>query len=160
SRRELAEGIWTISHQNILEFLSRVEAERQYRVKFEDLVREPSRVMEGVSRFLGLEFEPGMLEPYGEGKERMTDAVHPLSVMVGDVKFHEYGGIEKEVAERWRKEGVEIELGSETRELAARLGYAPADRGREKVTKDQHTSDNLDPMVRQKNISRSWSPLV
>src|SRR5215471_7380790 len=81
--RELAEAMWVISHENILEFLSRVPAERQHRLRFEDLVTEPRAVMEEVSEFLGIELSEGMLKPYAERRERMTDAVHPLSVMVG-----------------------------------------------------------------------------
>src|SRR5690606_37684103 len=41
SVRELAELIWLISHQNILEFLRSIPNERQYCVKFEDLVNQP-----------------------------------------------------------------------------------------------------------------------
>ena len=64
SRRQLAEVIWTLSHQNITEFLERVPRERQHRVKFEDLLREPECVIEGLCRFLGLSFHADMLQPY------------------------------------------------------------------------------------------------
>src|SRR5262245_47038398 len=74
SGRELAEAMWVISHENILEFLSRVPEERQHRVKFEDLVTEPRAVMEELSEFLGIEMSDGMLRPYEERRERMTDA--------------------------------------------------------------------------------------
>jgi hypothetical protein len=63
SRRELAEVIWTLSNQNIIEFLQRVPRERQHRVKFEDLLREPQPVMESLCRFLGLSFHAEMLQP-------------------------------------------------------------------------------------------------
>ena len=46
--------------------------------------------------------EDGVLEPYKERDKRMTDGIHPLSKMLGDVKFHEHQGIEAEAAERWR----------------------------------------------------------
>jgi hypothetical protein len=55
SGREVAELVWLISQQHILEFLSEVSSERQHRVVFEELVAEPRRVLEGVSEFLGLE---------------------------------------------------------------------------------------------------------
>ena len=119
SGRELAEAMWVISHENILEFLSRVPEERQHRVRFEDLVTEPRAVMEEVSEFLGLEMSEGMLKPYEERRERMTDAVHPLSVMVGDVRFHEHQEIDRGVAERWREEGEELELGAAARGVEA-----------------------------------------
>src|SRR4029079_15051736 len=40
SGREVAELVWAISQQNIVEFLSAVSAERQHRVVFEELGRE------------------------------------------------------------------------------------------------------------------------
>jgi amino acid adenylation domain-containing protein len=123
SGRELAEAMWVISHENILEFLGRVPEERQHRVKFEDLVTEPRAVMEEVSEFLGIELSEGMLKPYEERRERMTDAAHPLSVMVGDVRFHEHREIDRRVAERWKEEGEDLELGVAAVELSQRLGY-------------------------------------
>jgi thioesterase domain-containing protein len=79
--------------------------------------------MEEVSEFLGIELSEGMLKPYEERRERMTDAVHPLSVMVGDVRFHEHREIDRRVAERWREEGEDVALGVVARELSERLGY-------------------------------------
>src|SRR5262249_10188598 len=46
-RRELAELVWLVSQQNIVEFLREVPAARQHRVVFEELVREPERVLRG-----------------------------------------------------------------------------------------------------------------
>ncbi len=52
SMREIAELTWLICHQNIVEFLKSVPAQRQYRVKFEDLVNQPQPIMAGICRFL------------------------------------------------------------------------------------------------------------
>jgi amino acid adenylation domain-containing protein len=123
SEREVAELVWAVSQQNIQEFLSTVSAERQHRVVFEELVAEPRRVLEGVSEFLGLEYEAGMSEPYRERAERMTDGVRAESKMLGDVKFHEHRGIEANVGERWREAAADLEIGAVTRELAKSLGY-------------------------------------
>jgi amino acid adenylation domain-containing protein len=123
SPRQLAELVWVVSHQNILAFLGEVPAERQHKVYFEDLVRDPVRVMEGVAGFLGLPFDPLMAEPYRQGpKSRMTDPVHPLARMLGDVKFHAHKGVDAAAAERFR-EPVKVPLGHVTLALAARLGY-------------------------------------
>ncbi|HLX57653.1 MAG TPA: condensation domain-containing protein, partial [Ktedonobacteraceae bacterium] len=122
SRRELAELIWVVCQQNIQEFLSAVPAERQYQVSFEELVRAPQQVMEGICHFLKLEYHPAMIEPY-QGK-RMTDGIHPLSKMIGDIKFHEHQAIDATAAELWKAEQDEYELGEVTREIAASLGYA------------------------------------
>jgi len=123
SGREVAELVWIISQQNILEFLREVSAERQHRVVFEELVAEPVRVLAGVSEFLGLEYEAGMSEPYRERAERMTDGVRAESKMLGDIKFHEHRGIEAGVGERWRKTAGSLQIGEVTSELAKSLGY-------------------------------------
>jgi amino acid adenylation domain-containing protein len=116
---EQAELLWLLGHRNALEHLATVPAERQHRLLFEDLVRDPLGAMEGMSRFLGLDFEPAMLDPY-EGR-RMTDGLHAGTRMMGDPKFHQHRGIDAAVADRWR-ESVGA-LTPESRELAARLGY-------------------------------------
>ncbi|HEX4959375.1 MAG TPA: non-ribosomal peptide synthase/polyketide synthase, partial [Thermoanaerobaculia bacterium] len=123
SRRELAELIWLASHQNIANFFQEVPAARQHEVRFEDLLREPEAVLQGICAFLGLEYDPAMAEPYQKGSARMTDGPHAESRMLGDVKFHTYSGIDSSVADRWRETIPESSLGEKTRKLAAQLGY-------------------------------------
>jgi amino acid adenylation domain-containing protein len=121
-RRELAELIWLVCHENILAFLSGVPAGRQLWLRFEELVQRPEATLRGVCAFLGLPFAPAMLEPYGPG--RMTDGIHPLAKMLGDVKFHQHRGIKAAVAERWQQAAGLGELGEPTWALAEQLGYA------------------------------------
>jgi amino acid adenylation domain-containing protein len=123
SRRQLAELIWRESHENIAEFLRGVPAARQHWVHFEDLLREPEATLRAICGFLGLDYHPDMAEPYKAKSARMTDGVHAESRMLGDVKFHQYKGVESGVAERWRQSHALASLGGGTRELAARLGY-------------------------------------
>ncbi|HTG36439.1 MAG TPA: non-ribosomal peptide synthase/polyketide synthase [Thermoanaerobaculia bacterium] len=123
SRRQLAELIWRESHENIVEFLGGVPAGRQHWVRFEDLLREPEAILRGICEFLGLEYHPDMAEPYKRKSARMTDGVHAESRMLGDVKFHQYQGVEARVAERWRESHALESLDGGTRDLAARLGY-------------------------------------
>jgi len=123
SRRQLAELIWVISQENILDFLEEVSAERQHRLHFEELLREPRRVMEQLCEFLNLEFTEAMIEPYRNKERRMTDGIHPESKMHGDMKFHEHQGIDASTAERWKRSGLIGELGEITWQLAERLGY-------------------------------------
>ncbi|HKH46593.1 MAG TPA: amino acid adenylation domain-containing protein, partial [Thermoanaerobaculia bacterium] len=125
SRRQLAELIWVASEQNILAHLAGVPAERQLRLRFEDLVRDPKTEMERVCALLGLDFHPAMLEPYEDSGSRMTDGIHALSKMVGDVKFHEHRRVDPGVADRWREEvGEGDRLGEVTWQMAETLGYA------------------------------------
>jgi amino acid adenylation domain-containing protein len=121
SSRELAELIWTLSHQNIVEFLERVPRERQHRVKFEDLLRETQPVMESLCRFLGLSFQAEMLQPYKDKERRMTDGIHAESRMLGDVKFHSYDRIDVRAGDRWKE--ADAQLGEVTWDLAEMLGY-------------------------------------
>jgi amino acid adenylation domain-containing protein len=124
SRRELAELIWLVSQQNILQFLAEVPRERQMRVRFEELVAEPEAVLRGICDFLGVEYHPDMAEPYKEKSARMTDGIHAWSRMLGDVKFHQHAGIDRAAAERWRELAAEDFLGDLTWGMAERLGYA------------------------------------
>lgn len=123
ARRELAELIWIISQQNILEFLEQVPAERQCQLKFEELVSSPQEKLEELCAFLGLAFEPDMMEPYQHQEKRMTDGIHPLSRMLGDVKFHQHSAIDARVAERWKEQAANDPLAETTWEVAATLGY-------------------------------------
>jgi amino acid adenylation domain-containing protein len=122
-RRELAEMLWTISHQNILEFLQDVPAGRHHSLKFEDLVSRPRESLERVCEFLRVEFHPDMLQPYKEKERRMADGIHPESRMLGDVKFHNYTGIEASVGERWEEYAGGDGLAGETQAVAELLGY-------------------------------------
>ncbi|HEX6863855.1 MAG TPA: condensation domain-containing protein, partial [Thermoanaerobaculia bacterium] len=116
---EQAELVWMLAHRNILAFLEEVPAERQHRLHFEDLVKDPRGSMESLSRFLGLEMEEGMLQPY-QG-QRMTDGLHAGTRMMGDPKFHEHRGIDASVADRWQTAGGS--LAPESWYLAEELGY-------------------------------------
>ena len=123
SRRELAELIWLVSHQNLLEFFRQVSEDRQYRVKFEDLVKHPHNTIEGICEFLHLKFHPEMLQPYKEKKQRMTDGLYQVSRMIGDPMFHKHKEIQAEVADTWKKAYTVDFLGDLTWKVAESLGY-------------------------------------
>ena len=130
--RELAELLWVISHENILEFLQQVPAHRQYRLNFEQLLQSPRQVMEEVCQALKIEFCPDMLQPYKDKKQKMTDGVHAVSRMIGDPKFNQHTEINATVAESWKEYYSEDQLGDVTRRLAESLGYslgAPSQNG-------------------------------
>ncbi|MEH2159809.1 MAG: amino acid adenylation domain-containing protein [Nostoc sp.] len=141
NRRELAELVWLISHQNILEFLQQVPQERQYQVKFEDIVSQPQTTVESLCQFLEVEFHPDMLQPYKEKKQRMTDGIYAQSRMVGDVKFHEHQGINANTADSWKQYYTTDFLGDVTWHLAESLGY--------------HRNNNAIPQVSRKNQTES-----
>ncbi len=140
SRRELAELVWLVSHQNILEFLKGVPADRQHQLKFEELVNGPGPAAEGLCRFLGLELHPEMLQPYGDRETRMTDGIHPLSKMLGDPTFHQHQAIDAKVAGRWREDNIEDFLGDITWQVAESLGYESPARPSRKADGDGDAS--------------------
>jgi LPS sulfotransferase NodH len=126
-----AEMLWNVLHANIADFLDGVPAERQLRVAFEDLVRAPEATMRAVAGFLGLDYEPAMLEPQRDRQARMTDGLREQSRMIGDMKFHRHASIDAGVAERWRATLDESMLSAPTVARARTLGYAiddPAER--------------------------------
>lgn len=125
SRRELAELIWVISHQNILDFFEHVPEHRRYTVKFEELVTKPRQIMEGICQFLHIEFFSDMLQPYKNPKQRMTDGLYSVSRMIGDPKFHKHQHIEAHVADAWKEAYSEEMLGEPTRKIAKVMGYLP-----------------------------------
>ena len=122
TRRQLAELVWLVSHQNILAFLADVPDSRQLRVRYEDLVQEPEREMRRIADFLGVPFEEGMIKPY-EGDGRMTRGLNRAGQMVGDFKFYLHRGIDASSATRWKKFHCRDFLSPFARSVAADLGY-------------------------------------
>ena len=126
---QLAELVWVICHQNISSFLQTISAQRKRAVRFEDLVRFPKKMMEELAEFLGLAFDPQMISPYDQDRRaQMTDAIHPMARMLGDVKFHQHKTISVAAAQRRQRRFAEKALGQVTRSLAGALGYNLRDR--------------------------------
>lgn len=88
-------------NNNILDFLGKIDRERHYQVRYEELVAQPQRVMEGVCQFLEIPFHSGVLQPY-QG-ERMTDGIHQSSLSLGDPNFLNHNKIDPELGEAWKK---------------------------------------------------------
>ncbi|MEM9291606.1 MAG: amino acid adenylation domain-containing protein [Acidobacteriota bacterium] len=119
----LAEGLWTLSHRNILRFLEGIPQERQGTLRFEDLVRQPRGTLEPVLERFGLEWESAVGDPYGDLSGRMTDGPRPESRALGDVKLLQREAVDPAAAEAWRGEVDLAALGSATRRTARDLGY-------------------------------------
>jgi iturin family lipopeptide synthetase A len=123
SARQMAELTWLISHRNILDFLQEVPAERQRVIRFEDTVGAPEAAMQALGEFLGVGYEPGMVQPYENGGVKMTDGTHQLSTQVGDANFYKHGALNPETAGKWKAEYTQDFLSAATWEVAARFGY-------------------------------------
>lgn len=129
SGHEFAELAWLVCNKNISEFLSNVPANRHFRLYYEELVTHPKEVMEGLCRYLNLEFHKDMLDPYGDKTKRMADGVGSVSQLSGDLKFHLHGRIDPEGANRWQKFFTEDSVSDITWEFAETLGYRRDGRG-------------------------------
>jgi acyl transferase domain-containing protein len=123
--RQMGELIWLISQRNILKHLEQVPAERQVRVRFEELVTRPDETLRGLCSFLKLPYCPEMAQPYENKETKMTSGTRPEKRMHGDQKFLiAHQGINPDVADRWKEEMSADVLGNPAREMAALLGYA------------------------------------
>ncbi|MEZ6070275.1 MAG: amino acid adenylation domain-containing protein [Pirellulales bacterium] len=123
SPRRLAELIWNVCHENILSFLADVPAERKCRLQYEEVVREPEVAMREVCAVVGIDYDPAMIEPYRDKEAKMTDGLHDVSTMLGDMKFHQHGRIDPRLAETWKQAALLESLGEPTRRTALWLGY-------------------------------------
>jgi hypothetical protein len=122
--RRLAELTWLICHRNILKFSKRIPGERWLRIRFEDFVREPQTWAGELCSFLGIPFDPGMLNPYQEKRKRMTDGIKDSSRMLGDIKFHEHQKIDPAVADNWKKDIQADFLSPMSGEIARKFEYS------------------------------------
>jgi amino acid adenylation domain-containing protein len=123
--RQLAEAVWDVSHENITTFLGEVDAARTHRVFFDELVREPVHTMRALSSFLGIPFIAETADPYKhDPRSIMTDPVHPLARMLGDVKFQQHGRVRSERADRHSDSPAAVPLAAATHRIQARLHAA------------------------------------
>ena len=129
--RQLGELVWTISHQNILEFLKDIPENRQFYMTFEELTHRPHETMEAMCMTLDLEFHPDLLRPYKDKEKKMTDGIYAASTPMGDIKFLEHRGINPEVADRWKQVEMDNFLGDITWQLTRSLGYEVPSRKKE-----------------------------
>ncbi len=110
-----AERTWTSSNRVALELLSGIPPERRYRVRYEDLVRNPEEVMRGIARFLGIDYQGTMADAYDSKADRKISAL-------GDPGIARRAAIDPGLADAWRRLPP-YEFCPPTKETAARLGY-------------------------------------
>ena len=122
--RDLGEMVWTQSHANVLTFLQGVPQERQFRLRYEDLVANPEPSMQTLCERFGLEYHPALVNPYGDIDQKMTDGLYKDSTPMGDTHLLERRSIDAGAADTWR--GVESDnfLSEPTWQVAETLRYA------------------------------------
>ncbi|HEY8238497.1 MAG TPA: sulfotransferase, partial [Candidatus Limnocylindrales bacterium] len=149
--RQLAELVWTVSHQNILDFLSEVPRERWFRLQFEQLVTDPAAEMEALCSRFGLSFDPAVIQPYEQVDAKMVDGVYPESAPMGDPGFLAHGRIDPSTAATVLRSGQSLPLGAPTREVAAIFGYDLP------VNGSHDRRIGRDALARQRELRRSGS---
>ncbi|AOY79861.2 type I polyketide synthase [Moorena producens JHB] len=117
----LAEEVWTTCNRNILDFFEEIAPSNHHLVYYEELVKQPAKVMARLCEFLGIPFDEAVLEPY-QG-QRMTDGVHPQSLPVDDPNFRNHNQIDSALGEVWRQIQLPRPLGKFAEEVATRLDY-------------------------------------
>ncbi|WDE09224.1 amino acid adenylation domain-containing protein [Thalassomonas viridans] len=122
--RELGELLWTESHSNILQFLENIPQNRQHRVVFEELVKDPGSQMEALCDFLSIDNNKALINPYDATTKRMSDGIHKESIMLGDIKFHGHQKIDRQVGDAWKQKIHQDFLNPRSWALAQKLGYA------------------------------------
>ena len=109
-----AEKVWDAQNINTVEFLRDIETSRQHRVLYEELVSDPSGVLQGICDFLGLPFDEAVLRPY-DG-DRMPG--------IGDQNtFRVYDRVDPSPATAWKKRPPPQRLEEVTRRLCREFGY-------------------------------------
>ncbi|MCP5066710.1 MAG: amino acid adenylation domain-containing protein [bacterium] len=126
SSRQLAELVWLISHQNTQQFLKGVPAERQVRIRYEDLVTDPEVSLQSCCAGLGLPFHSDLVDPYKDIEKKMVDGVHSVSAPMGDTRLLEHGKIDPSLADAW-KAGRHDPLSEATWAIAGQFGYERLD---------------------------------
>jgi aryl carrier-like protein len=111
---DLAEHYWLQSYRNLASFAEVVPEERLSWVRFEDLVSTPECELSRLSEFLGLDFEPAMLDPYGKG--RMFGGP-------GDPGVFERGSVDPAMGEAWKRITLPRQLSDECIRIATGFGY-------------------------------------
>jgi amino acid adenylation domain-containing protein len=119
--RQAGELVWTLTHSNVLAFLAGIRG-RHVRVRYEDLVTVPEKVMGAICAALDLPFDLELLRPYRDQDRKIPGGARPDSKSLGDPKFHAFSSIVTERAATGDGEAV-WPLGPTTVALARELGY-------------------------------------
>ncbi|MBV9787775.1 MAG: SDR family NAD(P)-dependent oxidoreductase, partial [Chloroflexi bacterium] len=112
----VSEKVWVTSNRNLMTFLQEVDDDRQLRVYYEQLVSRPEETMRGVCDFLELPYDPAVIQPYDNKRERMISGI-------GDPNILKHDSVDAKLSETWRKVKLPWRLGAPAQQLAAELGY-------------------------------------
>ena len=141
SPRKLGELVWLHSQRNVSEFLTEVPDGQKSTILYEDLVSRPEATIRRMCEEIGIEFHPGLLDPYQDLDKKMTDGIYADSRSMGDTHFERKKGIDAQKAEEWKGVLKDNFLASQTWAMASRLGYPPPEQAKEK----ESTAESAEP---------------
>ncbi|MCB0517420.1 MAG: amino acid adenylation domain-containing protein [Lewinellaceae bacterium] len=160
SAQQLGELVWLHSHRNTVDFLKKVPTNQQFRIVYEDLVKNPEQVMREMCGTLGLPFHENLLMPYRDLDKKMTDGIHHDSRSMGDTNFDQKKKIDARKAEDWKGVLEKNFLCDRTWVMAEMLGY-------EQVSDLRLTNDDLRlpdpaevPSTRKSSIAKSEIAII
>jgi len=107
---------WVVQQTIIREFLAAIPADRQVRIYFENLVRDPEATVRTLCDEMHLDLESAMIDACGARRQ--------MNVHLGDPNFHTHDRIDPAMADGWRAHYVEDALTRETRRLMDALGIS------------------------------------
>ena len=129
--KQLGELVWLLTHKNIVEFLEGIPQSRYFRIRFEDMVKDPAAVMGTLCQTLGLSYHENLINPYTDIQDKMVDGLHKVSIPMGDTNLLGHKSINPKVADSWQGVLNDNFLSEQTWKLATRLGYEqPAGEGK------------------------------
>jgi hypothetical protein len=129
----IAEKVWVMCNGNVRTLLQEIDPQRQYLLRYEDLVKDPRGIMGELCEFLEIPFDEMVLQPYDNKRERMITGI-------GDPNILEHSAIDPQLGETWRQIVLPHQLGEPARRLATEYGYElPAVRAPEPDLTDADT---------------------
>ncbi len=105
-----------------VEFLSGVPDDRKINISFEQMARNPEKVMKILCSKFGLKYQKAMINR--RQGDRMTRGMLKNNQFIGDPNFANHTSIEPALADAWKKHKDKLKLlRPETIDLALKFGY-------------------------------------
>ncbi len=120
---QTGELIWTKSHENINEFFKNIPKRRIFRIRYEELVTDPKKVMKTLCKNFNWEYSPVLINPYLGIENKMTDGIYKASAPMGDPNLLKKSKIDATLADKWKGVLDDNFLADETWEMAQKFGY-------------------------------------
>ncbi len=165
--RDTGELIWAQSHQNILQFLEEIPAQRQFKMLYEDLVQQPQAVMQSLCNTFAWEYHADLVQPYQNIDKKMTDGLYTNSKPMGDVNLLKHKNIDASLSDNWKGVLTDNFLSEETWQVANAIGIEIPSKLQKNKTVITDTSSNDIAIIGMSgrfpganNIEEFWQNLV